>query len=126
MTDSTTIFLLLFIGVIIMIAVTGWVIFSVVRTSSSMTKSLSQQGPLSPQGTAAYQAVEIACSKCGASMEEGFIPEYTHHEVILDRWVRGKPKLHWLAGIDLKGQEKLFITTYRCRACGYLEAYARN
>jgi|SRR5688572_14940048 len=127
MSEMTTIFILSFLGISIVVAIAGWLVLSSSRISSSNTKSLSQQEPLPTQNMIANQEVEVTCPKCGASMEEGFIPDYAYGAIRRNEWVRGKPKLRcWLGGIDLSGRENLFITTYLCRACGYVESYVKN
>ena len=42
------------------------------------------------------------------------------------QWVEGEPETSlWMGGgLKLRGKDKLDITTYRCRRCGYLESYA--
>ena len=39
-------------------------------------------------------------------------------------WVAGEPERSMWTGLKLRGKEKVGITTYRCRRCGYLESYA--
>jgi hypothetical protein len=78
MSEMTTIFILSFLGVSIVVTIAGWLVLSSSRTLSSITKSISQQGPLPTQNMIATQEVEVTCPKCGASMEAGFIPDYTY------------------------------------------------
>lgn len=39
-------------------------------------------------------------------------------------WIEGSPEPSFWTGIQLKGRQRLLVTTYRCRGCGYLESYA--
>lgn len=64
------------------------------------------------------------CPRCGGRMEQGFVPEYTHHSSVrLSQWVAGAPERGWF-GLKLRGRRKMAIETYRCPRCGYLESYA--
>lgn len=73
------------------------------------------------------------CSKCGSDMEEGFIAEYNHGNVLVTNWYPGAPKVfkveafgvtiaEWMDAYD---KRMLPIQTYRCTHCGFLESYAR-
>lgn len=57
-------------------------------------------------------------------MEQGFVPEYTHHHSLrVEQWVEGVPELGWF-GIKLRGKRKLPVETWRCERCHVLESYA--
>src|SRR5262245_54714914 len=124
MSEMTTIFISSFLGISIVVTIAGWLILSSSRASSSVSKSVLQQGSLPTQNTIADQEVVVTCPKCGASMEAEFIPDYTHGGILRSEWVRGKPEFNWLGA--LKNKENLFITAYLCRTCGYVESYVRN
>lgn len=58
-------------------------------------------------------------------MEAGFMLDQTHDAVVRQSaWTEGTPEPRFWTGLDLKGRPRLPVTTYRCRACGYLESYA--
>lgn len=65
------------------------------------------------------------CSKCGNSMEAGFIVDHGHlNSTQVETWVEGEPRKSFWAGIKISDRQQLPVTTYRCQTCGYLEAYA--
>jgi hypothetical protein len=65
------------------------------------------------------------CSKCGNSMEPGFIVDHGHYNYTqVETWVEGEPKTSYWSGLKISGRQQLPVTTYRCQSCGYLEAYA--
>jgi hypothetical protein len=64
------------------------------------------------------------CSKCGNSMEAGFIVDHDYSQNRVETWVKGEPKKSFWTGLQISGRPQLPVTTYRCQACGYLEAYA--
>lgn len=65
------------------------------------------------------------CLRCQARMEAGFFLDDIDAEIHkAQEWVSGQPKRSWWAGLDLKGNERHAVTTYRCPKCGYLESYA--
>jgi hypothetical protein len=64
------------------------------------------------------------CMKCGATMEEGFVLDYTHGARLQSKWVEGTPERSIWTGIKVKGKDQLPIVTFRCARCGYLESYA--
>ena len=61
------------------------------------------------------------CPRCSGKMEEGIMIE---HRVPL-RWISGKPERTLLGTVKAGGKQHRQIESYRCTACGYLEAYAR-
>lgn len=57
-------------------------------------------------------------------MEPGFIVDEGYGTRTVAKWVGGKPEKSIWTGLKLRGKEKLDITSFRCRRCGYLESYA--
>ena len=73
------------------------------------------------------------CPKCQKSMEQGFIPDWTHGAVLQTNWVRGLPSRasFWQRlgtfkdlAISYDYKDYLKVVTYRCPECGYLESFA--
>lgn len=65
--------------------------------------------------------------KCGHSMERGFVLDSVHGGGnIVERWAEGDPVPSFWAGLKLKGRRVIPVTTYRCKGCGLLEAYANK
>jgi predicted nucleic-acid-binding Zn-ribbon protein len=65
------------------------------------------------------------CSKCGNSMEAGFIVDHGHaNSPQVETWVEGEPRKSFWSGLKISDRLQLPVTTYRCQTCGYLEAYA--
>jgi hypothetical protein len=58
-------------------------------------------------------------------MEAGFVLDHEAHATMTQSaWIEGSPEPSFWTGIQLKGRQRLLVTTYRCRGCGYLESYA--
>ena len=59
-------------------------------------------------------------------MEAGYIVDNGYGKATVSQWVEGDPESSfWMGGgLKLRGKDKLDVTTYRCRRCGYLESYA--
>ena len=68
----------------------------------------------------------LECGKCGRDMEPGYLLDYTHGATAQSTWVEGPPVRSIWTWMNLKGREKLKVTTWRCTKCGYLESYARD
>jgi len=64
------------------------------------------------------------CAKCGAAMEEGFIPDETDGARQVALWVAGRPEIGWFTGAKIGSRETHPIHAFRCTKCGYLESYA--
>ncbi|MEA2999452.1 MAG: hypothetical protein QOH04_838 [Sphingomonadales bacterium] len=54
-------------------------------------------------------------------MEEGFILDRNQGT---GKWVSGPPQRSFWAGVHLKGRAQYDIAAWRCRRCGFLEAYS--
>jgi hypothetical protein len=65
-----------------------------------------------------------ACPKCRATMQPGYVVDYTYGGVLVSSWIEGIPEKGWFGGLRVWRKRKVPITTYRCPACGYLESYA--
>jgi len=57
-------------------------------------------------------------------MERGFIIDEGHGKRTVQRFILGEPEKSVWTGLKIRGKDKLDVTTYRCRRCGYLENYA--
>jgi hypothetical protein len=70
-----------------------------------------------------------ACPECGSAMEDGFIPDMAHVQVLQLAWQRGLPEdfkfLGMKNGVKMNPAESLKITTRRCTNCGFLKLYAK-
>ena len=64
------------------------------------------------------------CSKCGASMAEGFVVDQVYGGYDLSKWIAGAPVKSFWTGLKLRGPDQYQITTFRCGRCGFLESYA--
>lgn len=70
-------------------------------------------------------ANSIRCAKCAGIMEEGFVPDRGHFEIVQPaRWVEGKPEKSFWTGTKTVDKREASISAYRCTSCGYLEFYA--
>ena len=67
----------------------------------------------------------LSCPRCSGSMEPGYIFDEGYGSRKVLQWVEGEPQFSkWGGSLKLGGKDKLEVTTYRCRSCGYLESYA--
>jgi hypothetical protein len=66
------------------------------------------------------------CVKCRTPMELGFLLDNTHGGKTQSAWIEGEAVKSMWTGLDLKGRQKIVVTTFRCPQCGYLESYARQ
>ena len=58
-------------------------------------------------------------------MEPGYIIDEGHGgNRKVETFVAGEPQKSFWTGLSLRGKDRLEVTTYRCRRCGYLESYA--
>ena len=64
------------------------------------------------------------CQRCSGSMEPGYQVDEGYGTKSVPKWVAGEPQKSIWTGLKLRGRERLEISTYRCRRCGYLESYA--
>lgn len=64
------------------------------------------------------------CLRCGAEMEDGFIPDQTYGAILNAVWVAGEPVTSRWSGIKLKGTRQIPIAAARCTSCGMLELSA--
>jgi hypothetical protein len=40
------------------------------------------------------------------------------------KWIEKAPEVSMWTGLKLRGRRNIYVTTYRCGQCGYLESYA--
>jgi hypothetical protein len=66
----------------------------------------------------------MRCPECKGEMEKGFIPDYAHSGMFIQRWVKGAPRKSWWRGLFYEKEDSRFVETYRCCGCGYLKSYA--
>jgi hypothetical protein len=64
------------------------------------------------------------CLRCKTAMERGFTMDKNYQQVLVARWVKGKPEASAWTGTRVLGKETREEMTFRCPACGYLESYA--
>src|SRR4051794_12042669 len=67
------------------------------------------------------------CPKCGGVMQEGFIPDYSHHNFSRTaKWQSGEPQKSFWYGINTRDSPQYEIKSHRCTGGGYLESYAQE
>lgn len=60
-------------------------------------------------------------------MEVGFVMDLGHsNRRRVARWVAGTPEASFWTGLRTSGKAQYEVTTYRCRRCGLLKAYASD
>ncbi len=69
---------------------------------------------------------EYKCPDCEVLMEEGYVPDAGHYQMISQSaWAGGKPSRSWLFPHLINPPSKTIpITTLRCPECGLLREYA--
>ena len=66
------------------------------------------------------------CPKCGGAMEQGFVYDHTYAARFVSHWAAGAPRKSFWRVTTSSGDATIPIGTFRCSACGFLEAYARD
>jgi predicted nucleic-acid-binding Zn-ribbon protein len=66
----------------------------------------------------------VKCPKCSGRMEEGFVLDRTYGANLQATWVEGSPTKSFWTGVQVRGRQRLPVTTFRCSSCGYLESFA--
>ena len=66
----------------------------------------------------------LNCLRCSGAMEAGYVVDEGYGTRTVSKWIEGAPEPSMWTGLKLRGKDKLEVTTYRCRRCGYLESYA--
>jgi DNA-directed RNA polymerase subunit M/transcription elongation factor TFIIS len=64
------------------------------------------------------------CPRCGGALEPGYVVDEGYGTRTVAKWISGEPERSMWTGLKTRDKDKLDITTYRCRRCGYLESYA--
>lgn len=63
------------------------------------------------------------CPKCRGSMDLGFMLDHAHSGYGMPTFVMGPLRKRWW-GIQIKGQPKFDVVSFRCSRCGFLESHA--
>ena len=66
---------------------------------------------------------KIACLRCQADMELGYVLDRAHNSEEVARWVGGPPDRRWY-GLRTKGRVNVPLVAYRCSVCDYVELRA--
>ena len=62
------------------------------------------------------------CPKCNGRMENGFIVDRGSSRMFVNTWVQGTPQA---GGSGVNSEPGSVVVTMRCKACGFLESYAK-
>lgn len=65
------------------------------------------------------------CERCNRSMETGFLIDHGHGAAYPGAWVAGIAKWSRWLGLQVRREQKMPVTTYRCPECGVLQSFAR-
>ena len=66
----------------------------------------------------------MKCPKCSGAMVQGFIPDYTDGEALVESWLEGHPQKSYWRRTKAPLIKAIPIGTFRCEKCGFLEFYA--
>lgn len=66
----------------------------------------------------------VACIRCHAQMESGWVADNTRAGLQRQNWFPGEPRPSFWTGLKSAEDRVLTVTTLRCPKCGYLESYA--
>ena len=64
------------------------------------------------------------CPKCSGNMVQGFVPDYSHQQALLEGWHEGQPKKSFWTETKAPRAEGIPVGAFRCEKCGFLELYA--
>lgn len=65
------------------------------------------------------------CSKCGRTMEKGFIVDGRRNGAMQSRWTLGDAARGFFASFKIQRAASQPVVTFRCTGCGFLESYAQ-
>jgi Domain of unknown function (DUF6487) len=103
-------------------------LLKVVREEASQYRPEAIQfatAEISRRGLILFPSAEKQCGKCGSRLEEGFIPDYGHLQIVQPvTWVEGKPQNSIWVGTRIGDRRQLDVAAYRCTSCGCIEFYA--
>jgi len=68
---------------------------------------------------------QLNCSKCGGTLEQGFVIDSTYGANLVSRWAPGAPQRSFWVGTKKPEHMLVPIGAFRCSSCGFLEHYAR-
>jgi hypothetical protein len=57
-------------------------------------------------------------------MAEGFLVDNRRQAVRVVEWAEGAPSFWFLDVLRMRGRRRLPVASWRCRKCGFLEAFA--
>lgn len=103
--------------IIVFIAAVGFATFRAIDTKVTDTKSEIER-----YSTVQRRIADSICPKCNGQMENGFIIDRSHSGSHISSWVQGTPKED-SGGVNTNPGSP--IVTQRCKACGFLESYAK-
>lgn len=70
--------------------------------------------------------IPSVCPKCQGKMVRGFLADFNYGAVGVGTWVEGPPQKSFWTGTKIEPRKKLYVATFRCKSCGFLESYARK
>jgi ribosomal protein S27AE len=65
-----------------------------------------------------------SCSRCGVTMEPGFLLDRSRQISVPGQWVSGEPARSIWFGVKTGGRKRITIAAHRCPRCGLLELHA--
>jgi hypothetical protein len=80
----------------------------------------------------------LNCPKCQGEMVQGYLLDFSAATVLVSQWVEGQPEKSWTGQLKVPTEyssssvlpipkySTIPVGTFRCKSCGYLEAYARD
>lgn len=72
--------------------------------------------------TVQRRIVDSTCPKCNGQFENGFLVDRGYDGRYISAWVQGTPKAE-KGGVNVDPGSP--VVTLRCKACGFLESYAK-
>ncbi len=72
--------------------------------------------------TVQRRIIDSNCPKCNGQFENGFLVDRGYSGRYISSWVQGTPKAE-KSGVNTEPGSP--IVTMRCKACGFLESYAK-
>jgi len=66
----------------------------------------------------------IKCAKCNSTMQRGHVPDREAGGYGPQKWFPGELEVGALGGVSKSEHAPIYVITFRCEGCGFLDSYA--
>lgn len=106
--------------VIIFMAAVGFGTYLVLDLTDTTEKDAKSE--IERYSTVQRRIIDSNCPKCNGQFENGFLVDRSSSGRYISSWVQGTPKAE-SGGVNSEPGSP--VVTMRCKACGFLESYAK-